>query len=474
MRLFLWLAGTDEDVLAKCPSERRKMAATGAMVATTGCLAAVAATFTIYRFMRTSLIVGLIAGLAWGVAILTLDRWLVMSIRRQPTRRATLLLALPRVALAVVAGLVIATPIVLKAFEREVTTQAGEDKRQAFLAGKHRLDLKYAEISSLENDSSRLVHKIANVETGTALERNPAYQGAAEETQRLRSEAQAARSGALCELDGSCGTHHVGEGAAYRRKAARAASLESQAARAAAGSTELRRRLLGEESAKSAEAAHSEHRELGEVETRLHRLREERGNEEAVLRHEYRRPIGLADRLDALSVLSRSHPSVANWSRFVTLLILFFDTAPALGKAFMAMGEPTLYERELERYETTVSKKGELTAAAELEAHSMEARIAVDEAELKRDLWKQEMQGIVSKKVAVEAEMARLYISEWERHVREQTQAWIKEAFRRYPASEHHATRAEDEQPVRHRVSPIVTRNGRPRLRRRRPRRRRR
>jgi len=435
MRLFLYLVGADEDVLERCPGERAKMAATGAVVATTGCLAAVAATFTVYQFMRTSLPVGLLAGGAWGLAIVTLDRWLIMSIRRQPKKRATFVFALPRIALAIVAGLVMATPIVLKVFEREVTTQAGEDKRQAYLEGKRHLDSKYSEIKQLESTSAGLVKAIATDEAGTALEQNPAYRGAAKEASKLRSEANAARASALCELDGGCGTGKVGDGPVYQRKKAYAAELEGRAAKAAAAQAGLRRRLLGEESQRSAEAGSSERQQLNQTEARLRLLRDEREEEENSLRHEYSRPIGLADRLDALSALSRSHPSVANWSRLVTLLLLFFDTAPALGKTFMAMGEPTLYERELEGHERAISQKGEQSRTAELDAHSLEAGIAVDEARLKRELWQREMQGIVSRKVAVESEMASLYISEWERHVREQTKDWIERAFRRHPAA---------------------------------------
>jgi hypothetical protein len=37
----------------------------------------------------------LTAGVCWGVAIMALDRWLILTIRRQPGRIATLLQALP-------------------------------------------------------------------------------------------------------------------------------------------------------------------------------------------------------------------------------------------------------------------------------------------------------------------------------------------------------------------------------------------
>jgi hypothetical protein len=428
-RVLLWLAGADEAILERCPKDRLRLAAMGAMVATTASLAAVSATFTVHQFLHTSLPVGVLAGGCWGLAILTLDRWLVISIRRQSHWAGTLVLALPRVALAVVAGLVIAQPFVLKIFEPEVLTQVAEDKKQEYLSGKKSIDEKYAEIGTLEAQTAKLTKNLASVETGGLLATSPAYRLASQEAGHLRSEAQAAQSRALCELDGSCGSGHVGAGPVYSRKAQRAASLEGQAREAQARSDQLRQRLLSEGSERAAEASSVEHHELTQLLGRLGTLRAKRTQEETTLHHEYARRAGLADRLDGLSALSHKHASVADWSRLITLLILFLDSAPALGKVFMAIGKPTVYEQIQEQEEGAAEKANETRLSAEQEANEVEAGVAVEEAELRRELWRPELEALVSETVQVQADLARLYTERWAAFARKHVEGWVEKNF---------------------------------------------
>ena len=128
--LCRWLAGGEPSILARCPTERMKYVAMGGTVAATSSLALVSATFTTFDFLHTSLAVAVAVGIGWALMIMTLDRWLIMSIRRQSSPLGTLALSAPRVALAVVVGLVMAPPIVLRIFNGDVSTQATVDKKQ--------------------------------------------------------------------------------------------------------------------------------------------------------------------------------------------------------------------------------------------------------------------------------------------------------------------------------------------------------
>src|SRR6478672_126467 len=101
---MLWLSGADPDVLRHCERERGKMMAMGGTVATTSVLATIAATFTVHQFLHAPLLVALILGIGWGLAIMNLDRWLLMSIRRQDTPGKTILMAAPRIVLALLIG----------------------------------------------------------------------------------------------------------------------------------------------------------------------------------------------------------------------------------------------------------------------------------------------------------------------------------------------------------------------------------
>jgi Domain of unknown function (DUF4407) len=433
MSLFLWAAGAEPEILTRCPGERRKLAALGALVLLTACAAMISATFTVHRFMRASLAPSLLAGLFWGIAILTVDRWMVMSTRRQSSRLQTIVHAAPRIGLAVVAGLIMGTTMNLKMFEREDLRTAGEDKQQEYLAGKRKIDARFSEIPSLERSVAQLVHRIATVETGSALETSPAYRIAHEEAQAREHEAETAESKALCELDGTCGTRHAGAGPVYARKEQAARNLAAQAATTNARAESLRTHLLTEQSSREAQATGEDTHELAELRERLAHERSERETEESALRREYTRPIGLADRLDALGVLAARHPSVAHWELLLTLLVLLLDVTPVLSKTLMALGDPTLYEGEQARYERTTKEENETWANAEVEAQREEAKIATDEAELKRSLWKRELKVLVREKVAVEAEMARLHLAEWERYVQKNVPERIRRAFASQP-----------------------------------------
>ncbi len=109
--MFLWLGCADESILDRCPrAERMRAAATGATVLVVAVLAALSAIVTAHQFLHVAVPGAVLLGAGWGTSIMALDRWLILSIRRQPTGWRTLALALPRVAVAVVAGLVIAKP----------------------------------------------------------------------------------------------------------------------------------------------------------------------------------------------------------------------------------------------------------------------------------------------------------------------------------------------------------------------------
>src|SRR5260370_39199340 len=62
-------------------------------------------------------------GLLWGVVILNLDRFLVLSMGDTRHRVRLVLITLPRLALAVVLALVISTPVVLRIFASDINQQ---------------------------------------------------------------------------------------------------------------------------------------------------------------------------------------------------------------------------------------------------------------------------------------------------------------------------------------------------------------
>ncbi|MFF0247726.1 DUF4407 domain-containing protein [Streptosporangium sandarakinum] len=126
--VLIALSGARPEVLRTCPTERGKFEGIGGAVLTTSVLAAVSMTFALNSALGVNIVLAVVVALLWGLAILSLDRWLVSTIRADAPNRWAL--AAPRVAIAIVLGLVISTPLVLQVFKAEIDTQISEMKQR--------------------------------------------------------------------------------------------------------------------------------------------------------------------------------------------------------------------------------------------------------------------------------------------------------------------------------------------------------
>src|SRR4051794_26448464 len=122
MREFLIaLSGARPEVLERCPTERAKFEGIGGAVLTTSVLAFVSMTFALNSALGVNVVLALLAGLVWGLVILSLDRWLVSTMKADAPRRWPL--AIPRILMAFLLGFVISTPLVLQIFKSEIDAQ---------------------------------------------------------------------------------------------------------------------------------------------------------------------------------------------------------------------------------------------------------------------------------------------------------------------------------------------------------------
>ncbi|MFF0312671.1 DUF4407 domain-containing protein [Streptosporangium sp. NPDC004379] len=126
--VLIALSGARPEVLRACPTERGKFEGIGGAVLTTSVLAAVSMTFALNSALGVNIVLAVVVALLWGLAILSLDRWLVSTLRADSPNRW--MMAAPRVAIAIVLGLVISTPLVLQVFKAEIDTQINEMKQR--------------------------------------------------------------------------------------------------------------------------------------------------------------------------------------------------------------------------------------------------------------------------------------------------------------------------------------------------------
>jgi hypothetical protein len=118
-----WLGGADPAILAEAPRERARFVQMAGVLLTTAGIAILAMIFALHDGVNVLLFPSLVLGLCWGVIILNLDRFLVLSMGATRDRWTLILMAVPRLALAVVLSLVISTPLVLRVFASDISAQ---------------------------------------------------------------------------------------------------------------------------------------------------------------------------------------------------------------------------------------------------------------------------------------------------------------------------------------------------------------
>ena len=124
---LIWLSGAEPEILANFKHDRPKYVGTGGAVLFTSCIAAMSMAFAIHMALKAPVVTAIACGLAWGTGILSLDRWLVSTM----TRKQGLLLAVPRVLLALLFSVVISTPLTLQIFNSEISQQMSLDHAAA-------------------------------------------------------------------------------------------------------------------------------------------------------------------------------------------------------------------------------------------------------------------------------------------------------------------------------------------------------
>jgi hypothetical protein len=411
---LLWMAGVDEKVLELCPTERTKFVATGGTVLTAAALATVASSFTIHQFLHVALAGAIVFGLAWGLAIMNLDRWLLTSIRRQKSLWRTLAMAIPRLFLAVIAGLVVAYPLQLRVFQKEVKAQVVQDKHVQQAQGRQQLIGQLAEITKLHEHAEAIEKSLVSVTQGAVLQGNAQYQATSAQLASLQAKQSHAQSAAFCELDGKCGTGRVGEGTAYHRKQERASALGRQVASKEAELGELRHQLLGAEATKRKTANTYDRAALTQIDTRLGKLEGERAQGEKELKQAYGPAGGLLDQIEALGVLTRTHSSMRVLARLLWLFILAVDALPAFAKTFMSLGRPSLYEQAQDLLEGGYLQSMTTNREADDEALRVIAGIRVEEAGVRRELELKARKGLTEKVVAAQRKVGETFIAVWE------------------------------------------------------------
>src|SRR3712207_4694238 len=112
------LSGARPDVLEAAPGARPRFVALGGVLLSTGGLAVLSAAFALHMALGVWWPFALLVGLGWGAVIVNLDRMLLVGMAHDASLKRNLLLAVPRVGLALILGAVVATPLTLQVFHK--------------------------------------------------------------------------------------------------------------------------------------------------------------------------------------------------------------------------------------------------------------------------------------------------------------------------------------------------------------------
>ncbi len=283
---FLFCSGVEHSILEKCPSDRNKYAGIGATVFFTGVLAFISSGYALYTVFD-SYLAAIFFGMVWGLMIFNLDRYIVMSMKSYGRWWRDWLVALPRLALAVLLALVISKPLEMKIFDKEIQAELIQMEQEVFKQQEDRVQVRFQ--AQIDEQRSQIAALKADIAAKTA---------ARDTLVRM----------AVQEADGTGGSGHKNLGPIYMAK--KADADQAQAELSALLATALPAIQEKEQAIRTLEA---------NVQSEIAALSRTRYD-------------GLAARMEALSRLTANSLAILYASLFITLLFVAIETAPIMVK----------------------------------------------------------------------------------------------------------------------------------------------
>nr|HQU59756.1 DUF4407 domain-containing protein [Saprospiraceae bacterium] len=143
-RFLLLCSGVDQRILVQCPSDENKYIGIGGTVLFTGILAFFSAGYAIYTVFD-SYFFAIAFGLAWGLMIFNLDRYIVSSMKSRGAFWRDFVVAFPRLILAVLLALVISKPLELKIFQKEIDAELITMEQEVYKTQETKLKSRFQE-----------------------------------------------------------------------------------------------------------------------------------------------------------------------------------------------------------------------------------------------------------------------------------------------------------------------------------------
>lgn len=376
-------------------------------------------TFALHSALKVRLPDAIPFAVAWGFAIMSLDRWLVVSLVRQSKKWNYLVLALPRVMLGVLFGLIISTPFTLQIFQPEIAQQITKIQQQ-------RADAYYAQLATdplttkIRKDQAAVSTDEAIIRTNGGAAENPGQDSRVTtlKQQLVTAQTQAAADYDQwqCQLYGSPGHCHPGNGPLSQASHQRYLSDQDQISNFRSEINAQIKQIAANDQAGGAAAVANATRDLPAARAKLAADQGEQTGLTSSFNQRNAGNAGLLLRLNALDQVAAGSSTLqaARW-----LLFLFFtaiECLPILVKVLLNLGTENTYERALavedaanlrfSEQETLRAQRDALRQADLQNEESAQAHVSYE-----RDV----LPGLVRERVASDERIARRRLAARER-----------------------------------------------------------
>ena len=403
-----WLGGADAAVLKKVPQARARFTQMGGVLITTAGIAVMSMTFALHDAVKAPWFVAGFLGVLWGGVILNLDRLLVLSIGATRTGRHMLLMALPRLAMAIVLAVVISTPLVLRIFASDIraelfTLHQEASSQQKTLAAnsneQHQANKLSGQIAADKSIlAGNLPVNVTNPQLQTAQAKVAALQQQ-ESTQQtaVDNDIQAYQ----CELYGSgsncsAASNRQGKGPIYEAKYLRyqqdlaSLNLTKSQLQAATAQEHSAEKLLASSQASilkqdqaAAQAA------LPGLENQLAKINSFLQQQNAYGTAVNNGDNGLLAQIRALFAASGNNPALALTHLAVFLLFFLIEVLPVTVKLLLSLEKDSPYESVVKKNDNKIidAMKIKRAEARQISEQKSQARIAIESDMRKREVY---------------------------------------------------------------------------------------
>lgn len=419
-RLLIWLAGARREILAECPTDRAKYVGIGAAILITATMAGISLAFALVTALKAPLGVALPFAVAWGVAILCLDRLFVVSLPRQGRWWVHLLRALPRLLLALLLGFVISTPFVLQIFRPEIQheiTLLHTQSENAYLES-----VRSGHLQKEINQDTTNVSNLTAAAAGNGPVKTPAEDAQVSSLEKQRSQEQTQANTDYnkwqCQLYGTAPDgqtcHPKGDGqlakadrSAYQGAQAQVQQLTKQIdTDEQTAQQERTSQLQHEETVAKAQLPAAQAAEAAAVSEQKQEIR--------AFTSQNDNNGGLLIRLQALGVLTANNTTLeaARWLLFALLVAI--DCMPVIIKVMLNIGPENNYDRMLVAEEEKQLRVAASNRALRAAAERMAGETVIAEAQSRLDGWSAPLPGVTQNIIATRERVENGRVRSWE------------------------------------------------------------